>query len=897
MKEASKSVVRRLTDVRFATRFFVGAGIDIGAGSDPVSLYAEQFPLMTALRVWDMPDGDAQKLATIANESLDFVHSSHCLEHMVDPMAALARWFAVVKPGGHLVILIPDEDLYEQGIWPSNKNNDHKWTFAIYKKRSWSPKSLNVIEMVAKLPEAAEVIKLEKLDASYRYNLPPLDQTLTPVGECAIEMVIRKRLPAEIGAGGRLPRKGTLSRAEIHALTGLNLGPAPAPAPKQATKKAESDPRLAKAVALHQARDFAAAEKLYRAILADDPGSFDALHLLGVAHRQRGDSAAAVDLIGKALALEPASGSAYGNYANALRDLGRLEEALQACAKAAALQPQNAEPLFQRGNLLRDLQQPQEALAAYDAALARDPRYAEALNGRASTLYALGRLGDALACYDAALQLRPTYVEALSNQAVVLRALGRNAEALAAYDKALALRPDFHEAAVNRGVALSALGRVEEALAGCEAVLAAEPTHALALNGAGSALFALDRLEEARARYKAALAARPDFADAHNNLGTIERALGNRDAAAACFTRAIALRPAYAEAYYNRGILALDGLDTNAAMRDFDAGIAREPAHMAANRAKAMLQLLLGDFAQGWKQYETRWADPAIVASIRSYGVPRWTGTADIKGKRLLLYAEQGFGDTIQFARYASLAAARGAHVILEVQPGLKRLCEGMPGADQLVARGEKLPAFDFECPLLSAPLAFATDLASIPRVPAPFRVDTAAAAAFARRLGAGHKTRVGFVASGSTTHKNDKNRSIPMRDFAAFAAPGRLLVCLQKELRASDREALAALTDVPFFGPELADFADTAALLSTLDAVVTVDTSVAHLAASLGKPTFVLLPFNPDWRWLLGRSDSPWYPSMRLFRQPMIDAWMPALAEAAAALNALNAQQQAVAI
>jgi tetratricopeptide (TPR) repeat protein len=897
MKEASKSVVRRLTDVRFATRFFVGAGIDIGAGSDPVSLYAEQFPLMTALRVWDMPDGDAQKLATIADESLDFVHSSHCLEHMVDPMAALARWFEVVKPGGHLVILIPDEDLYEQGIWPSNKNNDHKWTFAIYKKRSWSPKSLNVIEMIAKLPDAAELLKLEKLDASYRYNLPPLDQTLTPVGECAIEMVIRKRLPAEIGAGGRLPRKGTLSRAEIHALTGLNLGPAPAPAPKPAAKRTDSDPRLAKAVALHQARDFAAAEKLYRAILADDPANFDALHLLGVAHRQRGDSAAAADFIGKALALAPENGSAYGNYANALRDLGRLEEALAACAKAAALQPQSAEPLFQRGNLLRDMQRPQKALAAYDAALVRDPRYVEALNGRASALHALGRMADALACYDAALQLRPAYVEALSNQAVVLRALGRNQEALAAYDKALALRPDFHEAAINRSVALSALGRFEEALAGCERVLAAQPTHALALNGAGSALFSLDRLDEARRRYQAALGARPDFADAHNNLGTIERALGDRAAAAACFTRAIELRPAYAEAYYNRGILALDLLDTDAAMRDFDAALAREPTHMAANRAKAMLQLLLGDFANGWKQYETRWADPAIAASIRSYGVPRWTGREDVKGKRLLLYAEQGFGDTIQFARYATLAAARGAQVILEVQPALKRLYEGLPGVAQLLARGEKLPAIDFECPLLSAPLAFATDLAAIPRAPAPVRVDAAAEAAFERRLGKRGKTRVGFVASGSTTHKNDKNRSIPMRDFSVFAAPGRQLVCLQKELRASDREALAAITDVPFLGEALADFADTAALVSTLDAIVTVDTSVAHLAASMGKPTFVLLPYNPDWRWLLGRSDSPWYPNMRLFRQPKVDAWGPALAEAAASLDELNAQQQAVAI
>jgi hypothetical protein len=228
--------------------------------------------------------------------------------------------------------------------------------------------------------------------------------------------------------------------------------------------------------------------------------------------------------------------------------------------------------------------------------------------------------------------------------------------------------------------------------------------------------------------------------------------------------------------------------------------------------------------------------------------------------------------------------------VILEVQPALKRVCADMPGVTQLLGRGEKLPPIDFECPLLSAPLAFATDLAAIPAEPASLHVDVAAAAAWRKRVGTTGKLRVGFVASGSTTHKNDKNRSIPMREFASFARTGRQLVCLQKDLRASDRDWLAAQTGMPFFGNELADFADTAALVSILDLVVTVDTSVAHLAASLGKPTFVLLPYNPDWRWLLARNDSPWYPSMQLFRQTAIDEWGPALAGLGKALDKFNA-------
>lgn len=205
MYEASKALMRRMHDSRFATRYFVGHGIDIGCGPDPVSQYAQQFPLMKGCRGWDLADGDAQLLASVGDASFDFVHSSHCLEHMVDPPAALNHWLRVLKPGGHLIVTVPDEDMYEQGVFPSTFNSDHKWTFTMHKARSWSPKSLNLMHLLADVADLAQTVKVEQLDASFRFIDRRFDQTTTPVGECAIEFVLRKWRPEELARGGRLP--------------------------------------------------------------------------------------------------------------------------------------------------------------------------------------------------------------------------------------------------------------------------------------------------------------------------------------------------------------------------------------------------------------------------------------------------------------------------------------------------------------------------------------------------------------------------------------------------------------------------------------------------------------------------------------------------------------------
>ena len=221
MKECSKSITRRIREPNFINRYFVGDGLDVGGAPDPLGLYREFFPRMRGVRVWDKENGNAQTLEGIEDNSLDFLHSSHCLEHLEDPKAGLSNWFRVVKPGGHLIITVPDEDMYEQGIFPSTFNGDHKWTFTILKTMSWSSRSLNLTELVTGLGATAEILKLQKLDDSFRYSMPRFDQTMTPVGECGIELILRKRPKEEAARGGREPKQGIVSKIEAYLLTGL----------------------------------------------------------------------------------------------------------------------------------------------------------------------------------------------------------------------------------------------------------------------------------------------------------------------------------------------------------------------------------------------------------------------------------------------------------------------------------------------------------------------------------------------------------------------------------------------------------------------------------------------------------------------------------------------------
>jgi hypothetical protein len=296
-----------------------------------------------------------------------------------------------------------------------------------------------------------------------------------------------------------------------------------------------------------------------------------------------------------------------------------------------------------------------------------------------------------------------------------------------------------------------------------------------------------------------------------------------------------------------------------------------------------------GDFERGWPEYEWRWREEQVGTHKRAFAQPLWLGEEPIAGKVILLHAEQGLGDTLHFVRYAKRVKALGARVIVEAQAPLQSALEGMEGIDQVVAYGAPLPPFDLHCPLLSLPLAFRTDLSSIPADVPYIRPNDALVTRWQERLGTQTRLRVGIAWSGNPNHLNDHNRSIPLEELLPRLSDSFEWVSIQKFIRA-DEQALLAESNVRHFGDEIKDFADTAALLQCLDVVVSVDTSVAHLAGAVGRPIWIMVPYLPDWRWLLERDDNPWYPTARLFRQTHAGEWSDVFDRIEAALHALLA-------
>jgi tetratricopeptide (TPR) repeat protein len=636
---------------------------------------------------------------------------------------------------------------------------------------------------------------------------------------------------------------------------------------------------IEQAVALHRQGQLGEAERLYHSVLAADPSHFDALHLLGVLMHQRGRSADALDLIAKALAANARSADAHANFGRVLAALGRREEALQSFDNALALKPDHAEALFHRGNMLMALQRPDDALASYDRVLAAAPNYAQAHINRGVALRALKRPADALASHDRALAIKPDAAEAHVNRGNALLDLKRDAEALACYDRALAAQPGNIEAIYNRANALLKLKRYAEALTGYDAVLADAPDHSNALGNRGLALRELKRPEEALACLDRALALEPQQkAEAINNRGNVLSDLNRFEEALASFDAALALRPDYTEAMINRGNMLMELRRIGEALASCEAVLALEPDNPDAHWNRGLIHLALGDFERGWRDYEWR-AKKNEDNDVRVFDAPRWTGAEPLAGKTILLHAEQGFGDTIQFIRYAPLVAARGARVIVEAPTPLKGLVSAVEGVSGVIARGETVPGCDLHCPLMSLPLAFGTTLDTVPAgvpylCPPANRVE-----AWRERLPQ-KPFRAGIVWTGNPTHRNDRNRSIALRSVATLASDSRVqLIGIQKDVRDEDAQALRDSAGIVSLGAELRDFSDTAAVISLLDLVISVDTSVAHLAGALGKPVWIMLPYNGDWRWMLEGETSPWYPTARLFRQPTVGDWDSVLA------------------
>lgn len=404
-------------------------------------------------------------------------------------------------------------------------------------------------------------------------------------------------------------------------------------------------------------------------------------------------------------------------------------------------------------------------------------------------------------------------------------------------------------------------------------------------------LHTAQRLDEAAQAYAAILQFAPRFAPAWSNLGLTF--LGRNDPAQAlvAFENAIEIDPAFVDARVNCALALLQLGRVEEARLSCDRALELSPGHPPALANRSTCALLLGDLAAGFRDQEARWLVEPNRSERRVVDAPLWLGDRAVQGKTVLLHAEQGFGDTLQFMRYAPMVRAQGARVVLEVQPALKALAASLDGVDVLVAAGEPVPPIDLHCPLMSLPLALGTTLETIPAAAAYLTPPRDRVEAWAARLGPKTRPRIGVAWFGKPTHVNDLNRSIPFAQFSAALPRDAELFSLHDRLREADAPALAARPDLRSFAGEIEDFADTAALVSLMDLVVSVDTATAHLAGALGRPTWVLLPLAPDWRWLLGRDDSPWYPSVRLFRQPALHDWPGALAELNSALVAFVRQ------
>jgi tetratricopeptide (TPR) repeat protein len=523
-----------------------------------------------------------------------------------------------------------------------------------------------------------------------------------------------------------------------------------------------------------------------------------------------------------------------------LQRQGRLAEAEKVYARILKTLPDQFETLQLMAELKMARGKPGEAFRHMAAAVAARPASADAHLHLGHVLRALKRDADALASFDTALALAPGHVDALGYRGDVLLALRRPAEALDCFERILAASPEHAEARAERGVALAALGRHVEALGDFDAAVAAAAPNPIVSYNRGLALAAIGRSAEAVDAYDRTLALIPNHVGAWSSRGVSLQALNRHADAIASFDRALALAPDFADAHFN----------------------------------KSLALLAIGDYAAGQTEYEWRWKRSGSGTARQNFGRPMWLGESPIKGKTILLHAEQGLGDTIQLARYASLLARAGADVVLEVHPGLEPLLARLDGCRAVIARGEPRPAFDVHCPLGSLPLALKTAPSTVPADIPYLAADPERVSRWRARLAAFGGPRVALVWAGNAAHANDRNRSLPLATLAGlWAAAGPRIVSLQRDLRPGDAEVLAR-SPVLHLGDELADFDDTAAVLALCDVVIAVDTSVAHLAGALGRPLWVLLPFSADWRWTAYGESSPWYPAARLYRQPQPGDW-----------------------
>ncbi len=588
-------------------------------------------------------------------------------------------------------------------------------------------------------------------------------------------------------------------------------------------------------------------------ILENVPGDPDCLYLLGLIVYNRREFDLAVQYFQRTIDSYPGHADAYLNMGNAFQEKGRYEEAVACYRSAAALCPGNADIHNNLGVALTACGEIDQAVECYQTAIGGDPDNAMGYNNLGNALRIKGHFEGAVQCFKKALQLNPDSADFYKNMGNALRDKGEMAEAMASFREALRLRDGDAEIHYNIANLYKETGRAEAAAASYREALRIDPLFLDACYNLGNVLRESGRYDEAIGTYRRALGIDPDYFEAYNNMGVAFKEKGDTANSIGCYQKALEINPTIPEAQWNL----------------------------------SLVYLLAGEFSEGWKRYEWRWEKADYRLYLRHFSQPLWDGS-DIAGKTILLHAEQGYGDAIQFVRYVPLVAKTGAKVIVEVPGGLVTLCETVDGAARVIRRGDDLPVFDCHCPLLTLPMVFQTQLSSIPdRIPY-LAADKVGEATWHERLVAdGGGFRVGLVWSGNPEHKNDRNRSIPMEKLVPLLDTDRVLFySLQKGKAAEVLNGGTYGRRIIDYTEDLNDFADTAALLANLDLVISVDTAVAHLAGAMGRSVWLMLPHAPDWRWLLKRDDSPWYPTMRLFRQPAPGDWEKVIDEMIAGLR-----------
>ncbi|MEW6001772.1 MAG: tetratricopeptide repeat protein [Nitrospirota bacterium] len=683
------------------------------------------------------------------------------------------------------------------------------------------------------------------------------------------------------------------------------------------------DKALQSAYQYCQSGDLNRASSVLKQILRVKPNNIDALHFLGMICCQLEDYDNALRYIRKEIEITPSNADAYNNLGLVLQAKGLLSEAIDCFRKAITLNPLSPQAYYNLGFAFQNTGQLDEAILNYQKAIQIEPRLVEAYNNLGILLRAKGRLEEAVTCFQKAIQINPNYANTYNNLGLSLQDKGDIDEAIANYKKAIHLNPDFADAYYNLAIALQDKKQIEEAISFYRKALQLNPNYPGALNNLGNIYLDKKQLNEAIDCYQEALKLKPDFVDAYNNLGIILQEKGQIDEAIInfqkalqinpvnpdiakvhinlgtaflkkdelekamiCFQKALQKKPDFVDAYNKIGFVLQNKCRLEEAIQYFQKAIQIEPDHVDSHFGLSFPLLLSGNFEQGWKEYEWRRKTEDFISNPRDFLQPLWDGF-DISGKTILLHAEQGLGDVIQFIRYVPLVVEKGAKIIIECQYQLISLFQNIEGVRQIIAQGEPLPSFDIHCPLLSLPLIFGTTVDNIPAEMPYIKVNAALLRKWEDKVEDDNsKLKVGLAWAGSPAHKNDHKRSFPLDTFKPLAQFDNIVFYSLQKGNGSE-QAKSPPDRMKFIDhtDEIHDFSDTAALIMNLDLVISADTAVVHLAGALGKPVWTLLPFVPDWRWMLNREDSPWYPTMRLFRQPSPGDWIPVIDNVSAAL------------